>query len=319
VRYRRLGRSGLEVSVVGLGSWLTYGGSTGRADAVGCVHRAYEGGVTLFDTANEYQRGKAEEVLGEALVALPRDACVVATKVYFPMGDRPTQRGLSRKHVTEQAHASLRRLGLDHLDLYQCHRYDVRTPLEETCRAMDDLVRSGAVLYWGTSEWTPEQLAAAVSLCHSAGWTPPVANQPHYSALWRLPEQRLLDESARLGLGTLAWSPLAMGLLTGKYRPGQPPPRGSRLAGDDRSFMDRYLRHGVLEAVEAAGKAADAAGIPLSQLALAWCLRRAEVTSVLVGASRPSQVDQNVSAGSLDPPPDVLAEIDGLLAPVAAS
>jgi aryl-alcohol dehydrogenase-like predicted oxidoreductase len=306
------------VSAVGLGSWLTYGGTTGRDEALACVRRAYDAGVTLFDTANEYQCGRAEEVLGEALRALPRDACVVATKVYFPMGDRPTQRGLSRKHLTEQAHASLRRLGVDHVDLYQCHRYDSLTPLEETCRAMDDLVRSGAVLYWGTSEWTAEQLEAAVSLCRGAGWSTPVANQPQYSALWRTPEHGLLAASDALGLGTLAWAPLAMGVLTGKYRPGRPPPTDSRLAGRDRSFLDRYLRPGVLEAVEAAAKVGEAAGIPLAQLALAWCLRRPEVSSVLVGASRPSQVDQNVAAATLDPPPDVLAELDELLAPVAS-
>jgi aryl-alcohol dehydrogenase-like predicted oxidoreductase len=317
MRYRRLGQSGLEVSIVGLGSWLTYGGSTEPSDAVACVRRAYEGGVTLFDTANEYQQGRAEQVLGQALRPLPRDGCVVATKVYFPTGDRPTQRGLSRKHVTEQAYASLRRLGLDHVDILQCHRYDDLTPLAETCRAMDDLIRSGAVLYWGTSEWTAEQLTAAVTLCRSSGWSVPVSNQSQYSALWRRIEQRVLPDSDTLGLGTLAWSPLAMGILTGKYRPGQPPPPGSRLAGADSTFLDRYLRPGVLAAVEASAKVADAAAIPLPQLALAWCLRRHEVSSVLVGASRLSQVDQNVAAGTLDPPPEVLAEFDDLLAPVA--
>ena len=319
MRYRQLGRSGLQVSTVGLGSWLTYGGSVDRDTTAACVRHAFDRGVTLFDTANEYQGGQAEEALGDAVRALPRDAIVLATKVYFPMGDRPTQRGLSRKHVVEQAHASLGRLRTDHIDLYQCHRYDATTPLGETCRAMDDLVRSGTVLYWGVSEWTADQIAEAVSLCQAHGWAEPASNQPQYSALWRRVEVDVLGMSAQHGLGTLAWSPLAMGVLTGKYRPGAAPPADSRAAGQDGSFMERYFRPGVLEGVEAAAKVAAEAGIPLARLALSWCLRRAEVSSVLVGASRPSQVDENVLAGDLDPAPEVITRFDEILAPVALS
>ncbi|HYT10942.1 MAG TPA: aldo/keto reductase family protein [Mycobacteriales bacterium] len=298
---------------------MTYGGSVGRDTTAACVRRAFDQGVTLFDTANEYQGGKAEAVLGDAVRALPRDAVVLATKAYFPMGDRPTQRGLSRKHLFEQAGASLRRLRTDHIDLYQCHRYDTATPLAETCRAMDDLVRSGAVLYWGVSEWTADQIADAASLCRAHGWAEPVSNQPQYSALWRRVETDVLGTSAEHGLGTLAWSPLAMGVLTGKYRPGSAPPTDSRAAGSGASFIQRYFRPGVLEAVEAATKVAAETGVPLARLALAWCLRRAEVCSVLVGASQPRQVDENVAAADFDPPMEVIARFDEVLAPVALS
>ncbi|MDP9020525.1 MAG: aldo/keto reductase, partial [Actinomycetota bacterium] len=211
MRYRRLGHAGVEVSVVALGSWLTYGGSVEEETAAACIRRAFDQGVNFFDTANVYARGRAEEVVGRTLRELRRDDYVLATKVYFPVGDGPNDSGLSRKHVWEQAHHSLRRLGVDYIDLYQCHRYDAETPLEETCRVMDDLVRAGEILYWGTSEWSADQLRRAVELCRSQGWSAPVSNQPQYSVLQRRIETSVLPTSEELGVGNVVWSPLAMG------------------------------------------------------------------------------------------------------------
>lgn len=225
MRYRRLGRWGVQVSEVSLGSWLTYGGSVEEDTATSCIHRAFELGVNLFDTANGYARGRSEEVVGAALKAFPRDEYVLATKVFFPMKNIPNGGGLSRKHVWEQCHASLKRLDLDYIDLYQCHRYDRGTPLEETCRVMDDLIRQGKVLYWGTSEWNADQIAHAVQLCRAEGWSPPVSNQPQYSALHRVVERGVLKTSKDLGVGNVVWSPLAQGVLTGKYRPAPDCPR----------------------------------------------------------------------------------------------
>lgn len=319
MRYRKLGRWGVQVSEVGLGSWLTYGGSVDEADAIACLQRAYDLGVNFFDTANVYAGGRAEEVVGQAIAGWPRESYVLATKVYMPMSKGPNQSGLSRKHIREQADASLRRLGVDYVDLYQCHRYDVDTPLEETCRAMDDLVRAGKILYWGTSEWSADQLAHAVSLCRAHGWAVPVSNQPQYSAVWRQPESRVLPACDDLGMGNVVWSPLAMGILTGKYTAVQDVPDDSRAAGSGAQFMRRYFTQEVLDAVADARTVADEAGCSLAQLALRWCLRRREVASVIVGASKPHHVDDNVAAADLDIDDDALARFDALLAPVAAS
>ncbi|MFN2448265.1 MAG: aldo/keto reductase, partial [Candidatus Baltobacteraceae bacterium] len=217
MKYRRLGHSGLQLSAVGLGSWLTYGGNVGAQTARECVLRAWQNGITFIDTANVYARGAAEEVLGPTLKELNRDALVLATKVYFPMGDTPNEHGLSRKHIRDQLHHSLRRLQTEYIDLYQCHRYDTSTPLEETCGMMNDLVRAGKVLYWGVSEWNADQIAGAVTLCRSNSWAVPVSNQPQYSALWRRIEKRVLPTCEQYGIGNVVWSPLAMGILTGKY------------------------------------------------------------------------------------------------------
>jgi voltage-dependent potassium channel beta subunit len=319
MQYRKLGRWGVQVSSVGLGSWLTYGGSVEAATATQCIHRAYELGVNFFDTANVYMRGRAEQIVGEALAGYPRESFVLATKVYFPMGDRPNDTGLSRKHVTEQCHASLRRLGTDYIDLYQCHRYDEDTPLEETCRVVDDLIRAGKVLYWGVSEWSADQIAHAVSICGTQGWAIPVSNQPQYSALWRQIEDRVLPTCEDLGLGSVVWSPLAMGILTGKYTSVDDVPEGSRAAGGDAKFMDRYFNQDVLDAVVEARSIADEAGCTLSQLALAWCLRQDFVSSVIVGATKTAHVDDNVAAADLDLGDEVIDAFDEVLEPVSAS
>ncbi len=319
MEHRSLGRWGLKVSTVGLGSWLTYGESVEEEAATACIKRAYEQGVTFFDTANVYARGRSEEVVGRALADLPRERYILATKVYFPMGEGPNDRGLSRKHVTEQLHASLRRLGTDYVDLYQCHRYDVETPLEETCATMADLVAAGKVLYWGVSEWSADQIAHAVSLCRAHGWPEPVSNQPQYSALWRGIEERVLPTCDELGLGQVVWSPLAMGILSGKYRSVDDVPPESRAAGSQRTFMRRYFTQEVLDAVAEAKAVADEAGVSLSQLALRWCLRQPGVSSVIVGATRTAHVDDNVAAADLEVDPGALERFDALLAPVAAS
>ncbi|HVA28033.1 MAG TPA: aldo/keto reductase [Candidatus Baltobacteraceae bacterium] len=228
MHYRTLGNSGLQLSVIGLGSWLTFGSSVDFETTRACVFQAWESGVNFIDTANVYAKGAAEEVLGPILRELPRDALVLATKVYFPMGDRPNERGLSRKHIRDQVHHSLRRLQLDYIDLYQCHRFDDATPLEETCEMMNDLVRAGTVLYWGVSEWNADQITAAVTLCRARGWALPISNQPQYSALWRRIEDRVLPACERYGLGNVVWSPLAMGILSGKYADASKPPEGTR-------------------------------------------------------------------------------------------
>lgn len=316
MKYRRLGHSGLQVSVVGLGSWLTYGGSVGADTARDCVMRAWDRGITFIDTANVYARGAAEEVLGPILKDLNRDTLVLATKVYFPMGDTPNERGLSRKHVRDQLHHSLRRLQVDYVDLYQCHRYDTLTPLEETCRMMDDLVRAGKILYWGTSEWNADQIAAAVALCRGNGWAVPISNQPQYSALWRRIEQRVLPVCEDYGIGNVVWSPLAMGILTGKYTDAQHPPAGTRAASASRDMMEDYFTQPVLDAVARLKPLAERAGLSLAQLALLWCLRQPAVSSVIVGATKAAHVDDNAAAGTLDADPAIFEEMNAILKPV---
>lgn len=316
MKYRKLGRWGTRVSAVSLGSWLTYGGTVEEDTATACIDRAYELGVNFFDTANGYARGRSEEVVGRALAKFPRESFVLGTKVFFPMGPGPNDKGLGRKHVFEQCHASLRRLGMDYVDLYQCHRYDEQTPLEETCRVMDDLARQGKILHWGVSEWTADQIAHAVSICRAAGWAIPVSNQPQYSALWRGIERRVLPVSQDLGLGQVVWSPLAMGILTGKYHALDDIPPDSRAATDGVQFMARYLTQDVLDAVARLAPLAEQAGCSMAQLALAWCLREPGISSVIVGATKTSHVDDNVAAADLEVDPTVLAEMDKILEPV---
>jgi len=317
MRYRSLGNSGIKVSTVALGSWLTYGSSVQPDVARSCVRRAYELGVTFIDTANVYARGAAEEVLAPIVAEFFRPSIVLATKVYFPMGLGPNERGLSRKHIFEQMHASLRRLAVDYVDLYQCHRYDVQTPIEETCEAMNDLVRQGKTLYWGVSEWNADQIAGAVNLCRARGWTAPISNQPEYSALWRRIEDRVLPVCEQYGLGNVVFSPLAMGILTGKYATAQDPPPGSRAAGEAKGFMEPYLTQPVLDAVAQLDPIARGAGCSMAQLALAWCLRQRAVSSVIVGATKVEHVEDNVRAADIDLAPQVVAEIDRVLLPVA--
>jgi aryl-alcohol dehydrogenase-like predicted oxidoreductase len=317
MRYRRLGSWGVKVSEISLGSWLTYGGSVAAEQATACIHRAFELGVNFFDTANVYRRGAAEEVTGRALKAFRRDDYVLATKVYFPMGDGPNDRGLSRKHIMEQCHASLRRLDVDYIDLYQCHRPDSDSPLEETLRALDDLVTQGKVLYIGVSMWPAELLDEAHRLGHKLNLDPIASNQPEYSMLHRDIEDDVLPVSKQLGIGQVVYSPIAQGVLAGKYEPGQAPPAGTRAATPgDSGFMERYLRDDVLRAVQELRPVADELGTTMAQMAIAWVLREPGVSSAIVGASRPEQVDENVAASGIELPPEALRRIDEVLAPV---
>ncbi|MEO9169541.1 MAG: aldo/keto reductase family protein [Candidatus Baltobacteraceae bacterium] len=320
MRYRNLGRWGPRLSTIGLGSWLTFGSTVERETAAACLRKAYEFGVNFFDTANVYARGLAEEVLGPILEEFDRDSIFLATKVYFPMGDGPNDRGLSRKHIFEQMHRSLRRLRVSYVDLYQCHRYDVSTPLEETCAAMNDLVRDGKTLYWGVSEWNADQIISAVTLCRARGWYEPVSNQPQYSALWRRIEERVLPVTQEYGLGNVVWSPLAMGILTGKYTDVANPPAGTRasLESESREMMEDYFTQPVLDAVQKLKPVAADLKLSLAQLALAWCLRQKGITSAIVGATKVHHVTDNVVAGDVDLPDDAVRLIDQILNPVAA-
>jgi len=301
MKYRRLGEHGITLSEVGFGSWLT-SRAKDRERSIGLHRLAYENGVNFFDTANAYGGGETEEVVGEALKPFRRETYVLATKLYWPVPNWPfpgaNDRGLGRKHVFEQCDVSLRRLGVEYLDLYQCHRYDEATPLAETCRAMSDLVERGKTLYWGVSEWTAEQIGEAASICEEQGWHGPASNQPLYNMLERHWEAEVFPTCARLGLGIVNFSPLAEGVLTGKYLDGVP--EGSR--GSDEK-LGQWLRPRLSEENQAKvgklKKLADGMGVPLSQLALAWCLRRPELTSVIVGATKEAQLLENVGASEL--------------------
>src|SRR5256714_11885016 len=317
MQYRRLGRAGLRVSTIALGSWLTYGDSVAEEAAIQCIHKAYELGINFFDTANVYNQGEAEKVVGRALKEFSRDSFVLATKVYFPMGNGPNDRGLSRKHIMEQCHASLRRLGMDYIDLYQCHRYDSEVPLEETLRALDDLVTQGKVLYVGVSEWSAMQIADAVYLARGLNLDRIVSNQPTYNMLQRYVERDIIPLCERKGIGQVVFSPLAQGVLTGKYRPGQPPEQGTRAADPESNmFMHDLMKDETLAAVQRLQRVTDEAGYPLAQLALAWVLRQPNVSSAITGASRPQQVDENVHAADITLSDDLLRHIDDTLGSV---
>jgi aryl-alcohol dehydrogenase-like predicted oxidoreductase len=314
VEYRRLGGSGVKVSEISLGSWLTYGGSVAEEQATACVHKAYEIGINFFDTANVYMRGTAEEIVGRALRGFDRDSYFLATKVFFPMGDGPNDRGLSRKHITEQCHASLKRLGVDYVDLYQCHRYDENTPLEETLRTLDDLVRQGKVLYIGVSEWTADQISDALRITKQMNLDRIVSNQPRYNMIQRQIEAGVVPLSEREGVGQVVFSPLGQGILTGKYRPGEAPQRGTRAADPESNrFMQQLMNEEVLSAVEGLRPVASEAGLSMGQLALAWVLRRENVSSAIIGASRPEQVEDNAAASGATLSPDAISEIDRIL------
>jgi aryl-alcohol dehydrogenase-like predicted oxidoreductase len=315
--YRRLGGSGVQVSSIALGSWLTYG--SGNADTgIECIRTAYDLGINFFDTANVYRRGEAEEVMGQALKDIRRDTYVLATKVFFPMHDGPNGRGLSRKHIMEQCDASLRRLGVDYVDLYQCHRYDVNTPLEETLRALDDLVTQGKVLYVGVSEWSAVQIADAVSIARQLNLDRIVSNQPIYNMLVRYIEPDIIPLCEREGIGQIVFSPLAQGILTGKYKPGEQPPADSRAANPEvNSFMGGDLMSDeTLSAVQELQGLAQESGYSLVHMALAWVLRQSNVSAAIIGASRPEQVVDNAQAADLRLSDDVLDRIDEILGPV---
>ena len=314
MEYRRLGNSGVKVSEISLGSWLTYGGSVAEEQAAACINRAYEIVINFFDTANVYMRGAAEEIVGRALRDFERDSYFLATKVYFPMGGGPNDRGLSRKHITEQCHASLRRLGVDYIDLYQCHRYDEDAPLEETLRALDDLVRQGKVLYIGVSEWTEDQISDAMRIAAEMNLDRIVSNQPQYNMIQRRIEGGVIPLCEREGVGQVVFSPLAQGVLTGKYRPGDAPEEGTRAADPETNrFMQQLMNEEVLSAVDGLRSVASEADLSMPQLALAWVLRQENVSSASIGASRPEQVDDNAAASGVKLPADVISEIDRIL------
>jgi len=314
MRYRRLGSSDLELSEISLGSWLTYGGGVGREHAEACVAKAFEVGINFIDTANVYSRGAAETLLGEILAGRPRDSYVLGTKLYFPMnGDR----GLSCEQVFKQLDLSLLRLRTDHVDLYQCHRYDFDTPLEETMEALSEVVRQGKVRYLGFSEWPPDRIQAALDLPHVEKF---VSSQPQYSILWREPEREVLPLCAANGISQIVWSPLAQGALTGKYRPGEAPPAGTRAASQEMGWsMDSFRDDDVLEAVQRLRPVADGLGITMAQLALAWVLREPNVATAITGASRPEQVEENAAASGIELDEETLRAIDDAVGSVVAS
>jgi aryl-alcohol dehydrogenase-like predicted oxidoreductase len=315
VQLRRLGDSELEVSEISLGSWLTYSGGVEREQTEACTKAAFDAGINFFDTANVYGTGAAEEAWGEILSDYPRDSYVLATKVYFPMS--ASDRGLSAEQIRKQLDASLGRLRTDYVDLYQCHRFDTETPIEETMEALTEAVESGKARHIGFSEWTPEQIRAALEV---PGAAKPVSSQPQYSMLWRAPEAEVFELCAANGISQIVWSPLGQGVLTGKYEPGQPPPEDSRAASDEMSIsIDRFMRDGVLEAVQRLRPIADGAGLTMAQLALAWVLRREELASAIVGASRPEQVHANVAASGVELSDDILEAIDEALGEVAVT
>jgi aryl-alcohol dehydrogenase-like predicted oxidoreductase len=312
MEYRRVGTSGLRVSEIALGNWLTHGGSIDNDMAIACVHAALDEDITFFDTADVYNKGRAETVLGEALKDQRREDLVVATKVFWPMSDNPNDEGLSRKHIIESCNNSLKRLQMDYVDLYQAHRYDEEVPLHETLRAFDDLVRSGKVLYVGVSEWNADQIADAMRIADEMGFDRLISNQPQYSMLWRVPEAEVMPLCRKEGLGQVVWSPLAMGVLTGKYEPGHRPAAGTRGA-TGKGGINQYLDDKTLTAVQNLRPVADELGIKMSTLALAWVLQNDNVAAAIIGATRPEQVAENVQASGIKLSDDVLRQIDEVL------
>ena len=315
MQQRRLGDSDLEVSAIALGSWLTYSGGVGRARTEACTRAAFEAGITFFDTANVYGRGAAERAWGEILATYPRDSFAIATKLYFPMSAR--DRGLSREQVHKQIDGSLERLGMDHVDLYQCHRYDDQTPLEETMQALTEVVQAGKARWIGFSEWPVERIAEALALPGVAKF---VSSQPQYSALWRAPEAEVIPLCEHNGISQIVWSPLAQGVLTGKYRAGEEVPSGTRAASRDMSrFIGQWLKRPVLDAVDRLWPIAEEAGLTMAQMCLAWVLRQDNVAAAIVGASRPEQVHENARAADVTLSADTLRAIDEALLLVAVT
>jgi 1-deoxyxylulose-5-phosphate synthase len=315
LKYRQLWSSGLTVSEIAFGSWLTFSDGSQKDNAIACVHRALDRGITLIDTANVYGRGAAERVLGEALSGIRRDSYILATKLYFPMSS--TDRGLSRAQIFKQLDASLARLRVSHVDLYQCHRYDTETPLEETMQALSEVVRSGKVRYLGFSEWPVDRVEAALAI---PGVEKFVSSQPQYSLLHRDPERALTPLSSRAGISQIVWSPLAQGILTGKYTPGGKVPRDSRAANETMGAFihEAWLRPRVLEAVQALKPLAGRAGLTLAQFALAWVLRQPNVAAAITGASRPEQVDENAAASGHAVAPELFDDAERIIAGVAS-
>jgi aryl-alcohol dehydrogenase-like predicted oxidoreductase len=316
MEFRRLGNSGLTISAISYGNWITHGSQVEEDAAASCVHAALEEGITTFDTADVYAQGKAEEVLGRALRGVRRESIELFTKVYWPVGTGRNDRGLSRKHIIEGCHNSLRRLGVDYVDLYQAHRYDASVPLAETMQAFADLVRAGKALYIGVSEWRAEQIEAAHELAVDLGVSL-ISSQPQYSMLWRVIEAEVVPVCERLGLGQIVWSPIAQGVLSGKYAPGQPPPAGSRATDEvGGRFIADLLRPEVLSRVAGLKPIAERAGLSMAQLAIAWVLQNPNVSSAIVGATRPEQVRENVKAAGVSLDPELMKQIDEVLGDV---
>ncbi|MFL0274816.1 aldo/keto reductase family protein [Mycobacterium sp. SMC-19] len=323
MEFRYLGNSGLQISEITYGNWLTHGSQVENDVATACVHTALDAGITTFDTADVYANGRAEEVLGAALAGRRRESLEIFTKVYWPIGPAPLGRndtGLSRKHMMEAIDGSLRRLGTDYVDLYQAHRYDIFTPLEETMQAFADIVRAGKALYIGVSEWTAEQIRQAHGLARQLGVSL-ISSQPQYSMLWRVIEPEVVPVCQELGLSQIVWSPMAQGVLSGKYLPGQPPPAGSR-ATDEKggaNFIKRFMTDDVLTRVQQLAPIAAELELTTAQLAIAWVLQNDNVAAALVGASRPEQVAENVKAAGVRIPAELLARIDQVLGDAVTS
>ena len=313
MKHRHLGLSGLVVSEISYGNWITHGSQIEKDAAVACVRAALEEGITTFDTADIYAKTKAEEVLGEALAGQRRQGLEIFTKVYWPTGPGMNDRGLSRKHIMESIEGSLRRLRTDYVDLYQAHRYDFETPLEETMLAMADLVRQGKVLYVGLSEWTAEQIERAGVLARELK-IPLISNQPQYSMLWRVIEEQVIPACEKLGMGQIVWSPMAQGVLSGKYVPGQPAPAGSRATHEIGSqFISRFMTDDVLTRVQQLRPIAEEVGLTMPQLAVAWVLQNRNVSSAIVGATKPEQVRDNVKASGVVLDAVIMKRIDDVL------
>ena len=320
MEFRYLGSSGLKISEITYGNWLTHGSQVENETATQCVQAALDAGISTFDTADVYANTKAETVLGEALKGQRREGLEVFTKVYWPTGPGPNDRGLSRKHILESLHGSLRRLQTDYVDLYQAHRFDAETPLEETLQAFDDLVRQGKVHYVGVSEWKASEIEAALKIADEMGFDRLVSNQPQYSMLWRVIEAEVVPLCAREGLSQIVWSPIAQGVLTGKYLPGQAPPEGSRATDPTGSgFIKGFLRDEVLEKVQQLKPLADEAGLSMAALAVAWVLQNENVASAIIGASRPEQVRDNAAAAGVRLDNDLLKKVDDVLDGVVVS
>ncbi len=312
MEFRHLGRSGLKISEITYGNWITHGSQVQDDLAIKTMHAALDAGITTFDTADVYAATKAEVVMGKALKGQRRESLEIFTKVYWPTGDGVNDRGLSRKHIMESCNASLQRLQTDYVDLYQAHRFDYETPLEETLRAFDDLVRQGKVLYVGVSEWNAQQIRDAVRIAADMGFDRIISNQPQYNMLWRVIESEVIPASEELGLSQIVWSPIAQGVLTGKYKAGEPVPEGSRATDKNggADMVSRWLTDAVLNAVAKLEPIAADMKLTMSQLAIAWTLSNPNVASAIVGASRPEQITENAQAAGITLPEDVLSAID---------
>ena len=314
MEYRQMGKWGAKLSTVGIGSYLTIGFKVDEETSRATVRCAYDNGINFFDTANAYHKGEGEKMLGKCLADYPRSSLFVITKVWAPMGDGPNDQGLSAKHIVEQCHASLERLGMDYVDLYMCHRPDPATPLEETVRAMEDLARQGKILYWGVSEWPAELMVKANAVAREIGARPIGVNQPRYNLLYRHPEASVFPTTAEEGIGNVLFSPLAHGMLTGKYTPGEEAAAGTRAADPDQNavMLKLYWKEENKRKSQELVKLAQEMGATAAQVSLAWCLRRPEVTSAIIGASKVAQIEENVKAAELKLSDDVIAKLDEL-------